>query len=126
MINGVWQTIWEALKDDIDNENYSLDGSIIKAHQDACRVKKTEEALGKSRGGTTTKIHAETDGLGRCIDFILTEGQVHESTQAKALLEGKKPENVIADKAYDSNEIRGFVKEMGAKAVIPATHREFL
>ena len=62
----------------------------------------------------------ETDGLGRCIDFILTEGQVHESTQAKALLDGKEPENVIADKAYDSNEIRGFIKEMGAKAVIPS------
>jgi transposase len=75
--------------------------------------------LGKSRGGTTTKIHAETDGLGRCIDFLLTEGQVHESTQAKALLEGKKPENVVADKAYDSNEIRDFIEEMGSKAAIP-------
>jgi transposase len=50
----------------------------------------------------------------------LTEGQVHESTQAKTLLEGKKPENVIADKAYDSNEIRGFIKEIGAKAEIPS------
>ena len=37
---GVWQTIWEALKDDIDNENFSIDGSIVKAHQDACRIKK--------------------------------------------------------------------------------------
>lgn len=76
--------------------------------------------MGKSRGGTTTKIHAETDGLGRCIDFILTEGQVHESTQAKALLDGKKPENIVADKAYDSNEIRGLIEEMGSRAVIPS------
>jgi transposase len=38
---GVWQNIWEALKDDIDHENYSIDGSIVKAHQDACRVKKS-------------------------------------------------------------------------------------
>ena len=75
--------------------------------------------MGKSRGGITTKIHAETDGLGRCIDFLLTEGQVHESTQIKALLEGKKPENVLADKAYDSNEIRAFITEMGSHAVIP-------
>jgi transposase len=82
--------------------------------------KKSEEALGKSRGGNTTKIHAKTDGLGRCIDFILTEGQVHESTQAKALLEGKNPENVIADKAYDSDEIRSFIKKTGAKVVIPS------
>lgn len=51
---------------------------------------------------------------------MLTEGQVHESTQAKALLDGKKPENIIADKAYDSNDIRGFIKEMGSQAVIPS------
>ena len=37
---GIWQDIWEALKDDVDHENYSIDGSIVKAHQDACRVKK--------------------------------------------------------------------------------------
>ena len=37
---GVWQNVWEALKDDLDNENHAIDGSIVKAHQDACRVKK--------------------------------------------------------------------------------------
>lgn len=42
---GVWQTIWEALKDDVDNENYSIDGSSIKAHQDACRIKKKATRL---------------------------------------------------------------------------------
>ena len=45
---------------------------------------------------------------------------MHESTQAKALLEGKKPENVVADKAYDSNEIRDFIEKMGSQAVIPS------
>ena len=75
--------------------------------------------MGKSRGGITTKIHAKTDGLGRCIDFLLTEGQVHESTQVEALLGGKEPENIVADKAYDSNKIRDFIKDMGSKAIIP-------
>ena len=60
-----------------------------------------------------------TDGLGRCIDFLVSEGQVHESKKVKTLLQGKKTENVIGDKAYDSNEIRAFISEMGAKAVIP-------
>ena len=76
--------------------------------------------MGKSRGGITTKIHAISDGLGRCIDFSLTEGQVHDSTQAEALLKDKKPENVIADKAYDSNAIREQVSMCGANAVIPS------
>jgi len=38
--NGVWDQIWATLRDDIDHENYSIDGSNVKAHQDACRVKK--------------------------------------------------------------------------------------
>ncbi|MGK0183191.1 MAG: transposase, partial [Halioglobus sp.] len=33
----------------------------------------------------TSKIHAVTDGLGCCIDFTLTEGKVHDSTQARVL-----------------------------------------
>ena len=37
---GVWQNIWETLQEDVDHENHCLDGSIVKAHQDACRVKK--------------------------------------------------------------------------------------
>ena len=44
---GVWQIIWEALKDDVDNENYSIDGSIVKAHQDACRIKKSRRGFRK-------------------------------------------------------------------------------
>jgi transposase len=67
----------------------------------------------------TSKIHAVTDGLGRCTNFLLTEGQVHESTQIKALLQGKEIENIIGDKAYDSNEIRAFIAAMGSNAVIP-------
>ncbi len=81
--------------------------------------KKAEEALGKSRGGTSTKIHAVTEGLGRCIDFVLTEGQAHESTQLERLLEGKSVENVIADKGYDSDRIRKYIVDIGGKAVIP-------
>lgn len=75
--------------------------------------------MGKSRGGMTTKIHAVTDGLGRCIDFTLTEGQIHDCTQAERLLEGKRPENILADKGYDADGIRACVRKMGANPVIP-------
>lgn len=81
--------------------------------------KKEEEYLGTSRGGTTTKIHALTDGLGRCIKFILTAGQVHDSTQVENLLDGERCENVLADKAYDSDAIRRYIETIGASPVIP-------
>ena len=67
----------------------------------------------------STKIHAVTDGLGRCVNFLLTEGQVHESTRIKELIQGREIENVIGDKAYDSNEIRTFIAAIGSNAVIP-------
>ena len=61
----------------------------------------------------STKIHAMTEGLGRCVDFILTEGQVHESTQAEKLFLGKTLNNLLADKGYDSDRIRNLIDEMG-------------
>lgn len=60
------------------------------------------------------------DRLGRPLRFILTAGQRHDSLTAKALLESFEAEAVIADKAYDSNDLRAFIAEIGAQAVIPS------
>ena len=46
---GIWQKVWYVLKDDIDKENYSIDGSIVKAHQDACRIKKKQNKHWENR-----------------------------------------------------------------------------
>src|SRR5215470_7101642 len=76
-----------------------------------------DEALGRSRGGLTTKIHLLADALGRPLRFLLTGGQVHESRTAEVMLDGVEGDAVIADKAYDSNAIRDTVKAAGMKAV---------
>jgi transposase len=54
--------------------------------------------------------------------LILTPGQVHDSTQAEALIDGLAAENVIADKAYDTNRFRAFLAFYAA-AVIPSLSR---
>jgi|GEM_PF-549871 len=41
------------------------------------------EALGRSRGGLTTKVHARVDGNGRPFTFALTPGQQHDATLAE-------------------------------------------
>ena len=46
------------------------------------------EAMGKSRGGLSTKIHAAVDALGNPVRFILTAGQHSEIKQANSLIEG--------------------------------------
>jgi transposase len=50
------------------------------------------------------------DTLGRPLRFMLTAGQCHDSLTAKA---------VLADKAYDNNDLRQAIAEMEAEAVIP-------
>jgi hypothetical protein len=42
------------------------------------REKTGEQAIGRSRGGLTTKIHALVDALGNPVELMLTPGQAHD------------------------------------------------
>lgn len=60
------------------------------------------------------------DALGRPLRLLLTAGQAGDITQAPTLLEGQASQAVIADKAYDGNDLRALIARMGAQAVIPS------
>jgi putative transposase len=79
-----------------------------------------DEAIGHSRGGFSTKINAVVDALGNPLRFILTPGQVHDSKQSEALIEGFDFDKLLADKGYDSDRFRLVIAAAGAKAVIPS------
>jgi transposase len=68
----------------------------------------------------TTKIHMLCDALGRPLRFLITPGQASDITAAPALLEGQEAGAVLADKAYDSNDLRQCIADMKAEAVIPS------
>jgi transposase len=80
------------------------------------------QAIGRSKGGLTTKIHAICDALGNPTGFYLTPGQEHDLSGADALMdEMTKADAVLADKAYDADErMRHKLQEKGCTAVIPA------
>ena len=59
------------------------------------------------------------DALGNPVRWLLTGGQAHDITQAPALIAGFRVEQVIADKAFDSNAILALIDAIGAEAVIP-------
>jgi hypothetical protein len=63
-----------------------------------------DEAIGRSRGGLSTKVNIGVDALGNPIRFILTPGQVHDICQAEGLISGLPFENLLADKGYDSDK----------------------
>lgn len=112
----------ECFKKNSDNETHILDSSVIKVHQHACgAIGKTpyKQAIGKTAGGWTTKVHIVTDALGLPLHIFLTVGQRHDSVLAKYLLARSSCENAIMDKAYHSNLLREFIASKGIKAVIP-------
>ena len=78
------------------------------------------QAIGRSRGGRTTKIHALTDGDCRPLAFLLTGGNVADCTAADALLEQMPATSILhGDKGYDSNAVRRKIEDMGAAPNIP-------
>ena len=60
------------------------------------------------------------DALGRPLRFRITAGQAHDITAAQPLLEGQIADAVLADKAYDSDDLRDHIARMKAQAVIPS------
>jgi transposase len=79
------------------------------------------EAIGKSRGGRTTKLHAIVDQLGRLRRFCLTGGHEHDMIAVDPLLldHDAPAGTVIADKAYDAHRLRAALAATGRRAVIP-------
>ncbi len=77
------------------------------------------QALGRSRGGFSTKIHIAVDALGNPLRLLLTAGQRHDSPQAAALIENYEPQALIADKGYDSDPLIQAITAKGIEAVIP-------
>jgi transposase len=83
-----------------------------------------EQAIGRSRGGRTTTLHALTDTLGRPRVLLLAPGNQHDVTMAPELLRLAGPiSRLIADKAYDTNKLRQLLAVQAIDAVIPSIAR---
>ena len=78
------------------------------------------QAIGRSRGGRTTKIHAIVDSRGRPIALEVTPGQLGDVRVALALISAVPPGRRLAgDAAYDSDGLRRLLIERGTLPVIP-------
>lgn len=119
--NGTWQRIQQAAITDPDLEAVLIDSTIVRAHQHAAGNSKKNgpQAIGRSKGGLTTKIHAAVDALGNPVRILLTPGQEADISQAHSLIDGMDTDQVIADKGYDANHFVDAIEAKGATAVIP-------
>jgi transposase len=88
-----------------------LDATVVRAHVSAAGAKGGQDgqALGRSRGGFSTKIHLKADLDGRPLAFHLTEGQAGDSPQVEVLLDlgpDITPRAAVGDKGYDAKANR--------------------
>lgn len=118
----IWKQLFEHAQKDPDMEWVSIDSTIVRAHACAAGYKKDsqkEEALGRSRGGFTTKIHALVDALGNPLKYILSPGQRHDITQAPDLSQDIFDAAVIGDTAYDADHYTEDLRRKRCDPVIP-------
>src|SRR5262245_14347154 len=126
----VWRRLFEHFQDP-DLEWLILDSTSVRAHQHAAGARRDgdgsggqeDQALGRSRGGFGTKIHAAVTGLGLPAVVHLRAGQEADVRHADALLEAVPAEEevdaVLADKGCDSKAVVAKIEARGAQAVIP-------
>ncbi|MEU9085073.1 IS5 family transposase [Streptomyces sp. NPDC048357] len=150
--DGTWARLLEhvQVRDDTEGRvewTVAVDSTINRAHQHAAGARKkgaadgdeledpvgsqTRQALGRSRGGLTTKVHLAVDGRGLPLSIVLTSGNVNDATAFGQVLDGTrvpradtgrprtKPTRVLGDKAYSSRAIRHLLRRRGIAVTIP-------
>ena len=151
--DGTWARILatlQALADAVGRITWdvSVDSTVARAHQHAAGARKrgdvqaeppggvavepADHALGRSRGGLTTKLHLGCEQGQKPLSIVLTAGQRGDSPQFVLVLEGiavprlgggrprTRPDRVLADKAYTSRANRRYLRRRGIKATIPS------
>ena len=91
-LRGWWEVIFEALRPSLPADGLLLlDSTTCKAHRAASGAvgsTAAAEALGRSRGGLCSKLHAGTDGAGRILRLIASPGHHADLRYATTLASG--------------------------------------
>ena len=98
-----------------------IDATSIRAHQHAAGARGGQglQALGRSCGGFSSKIHAKVDALGMPINFVLSAGECHDSRFSEALWNKEDCDFMIADRGYDDDGFRAKLIEHHIVPIIP-------
>ncbi|XAE42913.1 IS5 family transposase [Nguyenibacter vanlangensis] len=123
---GVFEALLETLAELVGRDRSAdmIDSTVVRAHHCAAGKKGAgpAEALGRSRGGFSTKLHARCDARGLPLAFVLTPGQAHDQQGFEPLFRaiGGRLDRLLADRGYDADQIRADISYTGARPVIPA------
>jgi transposase len=142
---GLWGRVFAAVQQQgdaagqLDWDMHDVDSPIIRAHHHAAgaHTKSPEaEALGRSHGGFSTKVHVRAEGGGKVMTLALTPGQRHDTVAFAALMAGgavkrggcgrpkRRPRHRVGDKASRSGKIRQYLRRPGIRITIPRKQHE--
>ena len=122
---GVWERLAAACAEERKQAcRVHLDTTHVRSHPVSAGARRDQggqaaQAQGRSRGGFGTKLHVLVDAQGGLLACCLTPGQAHDRPPAEGLLEGIRPDYVLADRSYDDDELRRYIVAQGAEPVIP-------
>ena len=143
--SGLWERVWSKLVNELRKDEelsfrvWMVDGSIVRAHHASVGGSKNtstdagENALGKSRGGYSSKLHIACDDDGIPIGIVVTPGQINEPTVFHQLMNSipfslrrysSRPEAMAGDKAYVAGYIFQWLDKLGIEKVIPNRKNE--
>jgi len=122
------QGLRRASKGEPDSGNHG--GSVSGQHdyKSASRryrsiKKRGKQAIGKSKGGWTTKIHLVAADARTVVSFSLSRGQAHDAPEGRKLLrtlETNGPKRfLLMDRAYEGESTRALAAEIGYQPVVP-------
>jgi transposase len=121
----IWEKMFAFFCDDDDVKKLMGDSTVVRAHACAAgapapgQALPVNQALGRSRGGFSTKIHFLVNGNGNPLRAILTPGPAADSPQIPLLFDRFSPSIAILDKAYDTDNVLAFFESQGTIPVIP-------
>jgi transposase len=91
-------------------------GDLQKEPPGGVFTEPSDQGLGRSRGGLTSKVHLAVEQGQKPLSVVITAGQRGDSPQFEPR---KRPDRVRADRAYDSRRNRSYLRRRGIKATIP-------
>jgi len=118
----VWTKLFAGLGLPLKGKRRFLDSTHVKVHRCASNPPggQAGQAMGHTKGGMNTKIHAVTDEAGLPVHLFVTPGNDADISHAETMTEDLEASMVVADKGYDSDEFRASLQARGITPCIPS------
>jgi len=124
--SGLWEKIFKALAKKAVGPIFCVDSTYVRVNHSAANPSggQAAQAMGPSRGGLTSKVHAIVDRTGRPVVLAVSAGNIADSIKAPELFAQVNPaqcSTMLGDKGYDSDALRLLLCDLDIFPCLPTT-----